>query len=206
MEIRCPECDRRFLIPDEKIPKNKRVTLSCPGCKGRIPLDTKQDMDESDSASPARENEIEFFEEGVKKAVVCVSDSDMKEEVLEALTQLDYRISQAADFRSFLLKLRYNPYDLAVISEKIGDRELEGNPILKYIERLPMTTRRNMFVLLISDQLRSLDSLRAFSLSVDAIVHSNDIGNIREILRKALIQNEQLYRVFKECLRTCRNA
>jgi len=38
MKITCQQCGKTFVVPDEKIPANKRVRVQCPGCKTPISL------------------------------------------------------------------------------------------------------------------------------------------------------------------------
>ncbi len=201
MDISCPECQRRFLVPEEKLPANTRVMLTCPGCKGKIPVDTTGQSKEIGSLSGAdQEGAIEFFEEGTKKGLVCVPDDPVKEDVVRMLGELDYKTSTADDLRTFYAKVRYNHYDIIVVSEGYGGGEIENNPILKYLERLSMSIRRNICLVLISAQHRTLDTLAAYSLSVDTVINESDLSSMREVLNKSLVRNEQFYKVFKECL------
>lgn len=202
MEISCPGCQKRFLVPDEKLPANTKVVLTCPDCKGKITIDTRGKSEESASLPDTDQDvAIEFFEEGTRAGLVCVPDESVKERVMRALEELDYKTSAADDLRTFYAKVRYNHYGVMVLSEKSAEGGIENNPILKYLERLPISIRRNIFLLLISTQYRTLDTLMAFSLSVDAIINEKDLGEMREILQKSLSQHEHFYRVFKECLR-----
>ncbi len=202
MEISCPGCQKRFLVPDEKLPANTKVVLTCPDCKGKITIDTRGKSEESVPLSDTDQDvAIEFFEEGTRAGLVCVPDESVKERVIRALEELDYKTSAADDLRTFYAKVRYNHYGVMVLSEKSAEGGMENNPVLKYLERLPISIRRNIFLLLISTQYRTLDTLMAFFLSVDAIINEKDLGEMREILQKSLSQHKHFYRVFKECLR-----
>ncbi|MEW5949195.1 MAG: zinc-ribbon domain-containing protein [Thermodesulfobacteriota bacterium] len=202
MEISCPGCQKRFLVPDEKLPANTKVVLTCPDCKGKIPIDTRGKSEEIGSLPDTDQDvAIEFFEEGTKAGLVCVPDESMKEGVVRVLEGLDYKTSVADDLRTFYAKVRYNHYGVMVVSEKSAEGGTGNNPILRYLDRLPISVRRNIFLLLISAQYRTLDTLMAFSLSVDAIINEKDLGEMREILQKSLSQHEHFYKVFKDCLR-----
>lgn len=39
MKFECPTCQKRYDVPDEKLPPKKRIVFPCPQCKGRIVLD-----------------------------------------------------------------------------------------------------------------------------------------------------------------------
>ncbi|HBF43870.1 MAG TPA: hypothetical protein DDW42_09660 [Desulfobacteraceae bacterium] len=41
MKIECPGCHKVYNIPDERLPKGKKLALTCPNCKSRIKLDLR---------------------------------------------------------------------------------------------------------------------------------------------------------------------
>lgn len=52
MEVICEQCQTKLNIPDEKLPKDQVVKISCPKCKGRITLDTRQAPGETPAGTP----------------------------------------------------------------------------------------------------------------------------------------------------------
>lgn len=200
MEISCPSCQKRFVVSNEKLPKNTGIVLACPSCKGKIPVNPAQEAEKSSLVSHV-EAPIEFFDEGSSNALVCIQDQGAREKILHALEKLEIKASVADDVRTLYAKIRYNQYSLIVLDEDFGDGSAGSNPVMRYLERLPMTSRRNEFVVLISKEHRTLDGLAAFSYSVDAIINKNDLENAREILNKSLNQHECFYKQFKDCLK-----
>jgi predicted Zn finger-like uncharacterized protein len=57
MKFECPTCNKRYDVPDEKLPPKKRVVFPCPQCKGRIELDLedKRPANEASAAEVAQE-------------------------------------------------------------------------------------------------------------------------------------------------------
>ena len=43
MIVKCEKCEKKFKIPDEKVPKGKVVSQPCPGCNNKIIIDTRTD-------------------------------------------------------------------------------------------------------------------------------------------------------------------
>jgi len=39
MKFDCPNCQKNYDVPDEKLPSRKRIVFPCPNCKGQIELD-----------------------------------------------------------------------------------------------------------------------------------------------------------------------
>ncbi len=79
MKISCSSCLKSYNIPDEKLPKGKKVSFPCPNCKEKIMLDLRpkeQQIDE-DTASPPvtedltaeRQNEIDELKERILKSL-----------------------------------------------------------------------------------------------------------------------------------------
>ena len=104
------------------------------------------------------ERPFDFIEEEGKIALVCESDAVIRDSIVRALELLEYHVSEAADNRDALRNLRYKVYDLVVVDEYFGTKDPERNGVLIYLERLHMDVRRNMFVTLISDRFRTMDS------------------------------------------------
>ncbi len=101
MEVTCGQCKSRFTIPDDKVPKDKIIKLSCPKCKGKISLGgevpgqpAKADesgeaplkmMDPSAGRKAPEESygyedftndqALDFFEEGIKLALIMPNAS-----------------------------------------------------------------------------------------------------------------------------------
>ena len=74
------------------------------------------------------------------------------------------------------------------------------NPVLKYLDRLNMSTRRNIFVTLITDRYRTMDNMAAFNKSVNLIVNLKNVDEIEKILRRGIADYEAFYRVYKRIL------
>ena len=96
--------------------------------------------------------------------------------------------------------MRFHVFDLVVL-----DENYEGNPesnhVLQYLERLPMNTRRNIFVLLLGNDLSTGDNMTAFNKSVNLVVNLKDADELEKVLKQSLTEHEEFYRVFKESLK-----
>ncbi|MFC1821968.1 hypothetical protein ACFL9T_04620 [Thermodesulfobacteriota bacterium] len=70
MDVTCGQCKTKLSVPDEKIPKGQLVRISCPKCKGKITLDTRNDAAPVESpetpkpAGPTGSEEEEYAETG----------------------------------------------------------------------------------------------------------------------------------------------
>ncbi|MBU1181537.1 MAG: zinc-ribbon domain-containing protein [Proteobacteria bacterium] len=222
MDINCDNCKSKFRVPDEKIPAGIE-SIPCPKCKNRIVLSTGQKTGElslkeepagrSDSEAlsfdeaqmsdsyDASEKPFDFVEEEGKTALVCESDPERKKQIIEALHLMEFNTNETDNSRDVLKKMRYHVYDLIVLNEKFDTPNHELNPIMMAIDRLPISTRRNIFVALISDRFRTMDNMTAFQKSVNIIINTKNMEDFGKILSRGITDHESFYRVFKETLK-----
>ncbi len=65
---------------------------------------------------------------------------------------------------------------------------------LKPLETLGYAARRNTFVVLMADNVRSLDGQLAFYLQVNCLIATQDVGRFAPRVRRALLHHLRLYR------------
>ncbi len=219
MEVTCGHCKKKLNIPDEKIPKDQRVTLSCPKCKNKITIDTRKPEEEKPSpaepkAKPAQEPEekgygyddfsddedLGSFEEDAKLALVMDSDPDNAEKIKGAVEDLDYKHISAPNIRDAIGKLRFHHFDLIILSDGFDGQGVEQSPILNYLNQISMSVRRTIFVAVISDDFKTMDNSMAFAMSVNAVINGQDVEKLSGILRKAVSENERFYKVYMDAL------
>jgi predicted Zn finger-like uncharacterized protein len=210
MEIICNNCQSKFKVPDEKIPANRRATVACPKCKGKISLGPQKGSPgggnsfvsaDSSNGYDASERPFDFIEEEGLTALVCESNPLVRKTIINALDVLDYQITEAESTRDALKRMRYHNYDLFVVNENFDTDNPESNGILLYLERLSMLVRRNMFVALISDRFRTMDNMMALNKSANLVINSKNIDDIGKILSRGITDNEYFYRIFKGTLK-----
>ena len=212
MDIVCKQCKSRFKIPDEKIPKGQIFTLSCPKCKNKISIDTRPSataepvtkktiIDEVDSGTyDASEKPFDFLEEGAETALLCEPDPAVRDKIRSALENMGYNVIQPESDRDALKQMRFHVFDLVVLSEVFSSKNPNENNVMKYLERLPMATRRKIFVVLATKRFRTMDNMAAFNKSVNIVVNTKNIDEIEKIIKKGLSDNAVFYRVFKNAL------
>ena len=215
MEIICDSCQTKLKIPDEKIPEGKTASFSCPKCKSKVTIapggenqpDTADDAlgdlgfeEESfgDEEASSADKPFQFIEEEGEVALVCEADPVIRKRVEDILTLMEYHVTTATDAREALKKIRFQNYDVVVVNELFGTDDPDANGVLIYLERLPMDTRRNMFVTMITDRYRTMDYMMAFNKSVNLIINKENAAEMDRILSKGLSDYDIFYRMYKE--------
>jgi predicted Zn finger-like uncharacterized protein len=215
MDIICEHCQSKFKIADEKIPRGKSVTAACPKCRNKITImgaaesteiasHTNEEFflpDDNAEIYDASEKPFDFIEEEGKTALICDSNPATRKTLIETLDFMEYHTSMSDNIRDVLTKMRYHNYDLIFVNELFDTTNPDENAILTFLERLPMTIRRYVFVVLISDRYRTMDNMMAFNKSVNMIINTKNIQDVEKILKSGLADHEYFYRVFKDALK-----
>jgi hypothetical protein len=85
-----------------------------------------------------------------------------------------------------------------MLDEEFCGETAENNTILRYLQPMPMSTRRNIFLMLVSTQIKTLDNLMAFAKSVNAVIHVDDIEKVKLVLERAIADHRRFYKVFRD--------
>jgi len=210
MEIKCDSCNSKLNVPDEKIPPDQQVTITCPKCKGKIALGPKASKHRQ--TSPERSNAgtvqalggdaaaLEFYEEGVKLALVAENDPGQLEKLKEAIEDFGYQCVAVENTGQAISKMRFHTFELVIISDGFDGIELAQSPVLQYLNHLSMTIRRRMFVTLIGDSFNTMDHMTAYAMSANLVVGLRDVDKLTGILKNAIADNEKFYKVFMDTL------
>jgi predicted Zn finger-like uncharacterized protein len=218
MEVTCEHCQTTLNIPDEKIPQGQRITATCPKCKQKLTIDTRKggERDDHRSAAPGfaaedskpgtaygeTEDEIlEYYEEGVKLALVLGDDAEQRNQIEKHLDAMGFRCVLADETRKGIGKMRLHHFDLVIFREDFGGVALDQSPILHFLNHLSMPLRRRMFVVIVGEHFKTMDQMMAFALSANLVVNKNDLGRLSMVMQKAISQNERFYNVFMEIYR-----
>jgi predicted Zn finger-like uncharacterized protein len=230
VKVECKHCQTVFNVPDEKVPKGRQFRATCSKCKHLITVEINQKDIATAGASQdapmgvdvslaevgdaptaiavdmdmgsAYESPLEVLEEGAMGALVCVDEAERLKAVKEALDDLGYFSSVASSVKEALSKLRYNHYDLVMLDEEFCGETSENNTILRYLQPMPMNTRRQIFLILISKQFRTNDNLAAFANSVNGVINASDIEKVKLVLERALADHRRFYKVYTDCLQS----
>ena len=226
MEVTCGQCKTRFNIPDDKVPKDRVLKLNCPKCKGKIslggeapeqppkanetgevplkmmdPAAGKKTPEESYGYEDFTTDEaLDFFEEGIKLALIMPNSSMNEDHLRAGLELIGYKCVSTPNTRDAIGKLRFHHFDLIVLGDGFDNQTLDHSVIVNYLNRLPMSVRRRIFLVLISENFKTMDNMMAFAISANVVINSKDIEKLHLILKKAVSENERFYKVFMDTL------
>ncbi len=204
MKVQCPGCRIEFVIPEEKISEGRISRIPCPRCKTPIEL--------TESAPPPQAPQngilppfdtladytsaVDVVEDGVKTAMLCVSNTKLAEKLAQVLQELDYWVVHAARAGFALGKLHHNTYDLIILEENFDSSKAAENLVLHHVQLLSMHVRRQFYLCLLSDTLPTLDAMLAFRMGVNLILNVADLEKAKIIFARSLKEYKNFYGFF----------
>jgi CheY-like chemotaxis protein len=218
MEFICEDCQAVIQIPDERVPQNSAFRLTCPRCKRKILASTKtsESFGEgktnvslshgpsevtplvSDNPDDDLPEAMDCLQPGQSAALLCVNREESRGELRAMLEGMGYVVDIPAAADHALQRLRFNQYHVILLDDDVVGKP--PNPVVGYLAGLNMTTRREMFVVLIGQRFKTGDHLQAFIESVNLILHPDDLPQLVTSLSRGLRDHERFYKVFTECL------
>ena len=127
-------------------------------------------------------------------------DAQRIEMLRQAVVDLGYTYVTAENTREAIGKLRFHHFDLLVLSDRFDGIELEQSPIAHYLNHLPMSIRRRIFLAIIGDDFRTMDQLTAFAWSANLVVARQDLQRLSVVLQQAMMSHNKFYKVLKDTL------
>jgi CheY-like chemotaxis protein len=208
MEITCTSCQGKFRIGNDQIPPGKYVAFPCPKCATRISVTVESPGRERAAPSEAEtgaynasDRPFDFIEEEGRTALICEIDPQVRRTLVTQLAALGYQITAAENAREALKRMRYHVYDVVVVDELFDTENPEANGVLIYLERLAMSVRRNIFVVMITGHHRTMDNFTGFLKSLNLVINVRNIEDFGKILGRGLTEHLTFYRVFRDKLK-----
>ncbi|MGO9013790.1 MAG: hypothetical protein ACLQF0_02305 [Dissulfurispiraceae bacterium] len=148
----------------------------------------------------SRTADAEEYEEELRSALVCEDNAEFKSAINAALEGLKYGIEFAQSAEDAFEKLKFNQYGVIVLNERFGGSSPENNAVYKFLQFMPMSARRRIFLALIGKDFKTGDNMTAFAKSSNITVNEKDIRNFKATMKKSIADNDQFYKVFRESL------
>ncbi len=213
--LTCPTCKNRISVssksknlePEQKVEKTESPPKDNTSESSFGGFVTENGYSEDSSVTDENDENKDddsfgFVEEEGKSAIFFETDPKTIKDITSVIDFLEYSVYKSITIRGGLKKLRYNNYDLIILDENFDNsKNADTNGILLYLKRLKMLTRRNIFVVLLSRQLRTMDYMITLDTSVDLIINRSDIDKFELLLNKGLSDHSTLFRIYKESLK-----
>jgi hypothetical protein len=219
VSITCPKCKSKLTIdrakPDAGLapqskgkPKPENVPTPQGGQKPAAPSgDPAFGAEKGGERTPIFDYEydedispLDFYEEGTKLALVMDGDDKHVRDINAALQELAYKVVAPGSIREAMGKMLFHHFDVVMLSDGFDGLALQDSPAVHYLNSLSMSIRRKIYLVLLSRKFKTLDLMKAFAMSANLVVNTDDISNLALILKKGISDHEKFYKVFMDTL------
>jgi len=207
VRINCPKCKGKITIDSRRSAGEEPSPSKSYSETGKLHLkfiesqrgkETKKENYSYDDLSD--DESLDFFDEDTKLALVMAGSDDLSKKINAAVEGLGYKYMQAPNTRDALGKMRFHHFDLVFLADGFDGQDLGNSPVLNYLKHTSMSSRRRIFLALLSDQFKSMDSMMAFSNSANLVISSKDIENLSSVLKKGIADYEKFYKVYMDTM------
>lgn len=144
---------------------------------------------------------IDLVEERKEKLLLCEPGDEKREKIREMLEQEGYLVVEPRDEKEAVEHLLFHGCSVVLIGERFGGGNVDNHPLFDYLRRLSSAIRRNLYVVLLGDSMRTMDVMAAFRWSMNLVVNYENVDQLPGILRKGWRENDEFYAPFRESLR-----
>ncbi|HXU36828.1 MAG TPA: hypothetical protein VN937_10745 [Blastocatellia bacterium] len=129
-----------------------------------------------------------------RRVLLCQDDPAIRETLRNSLETSRYEIFSADLAPEAIEILHESRGEVIVLSPGFDADHQGGAAMMQYINTLTPQVRRRTYVVLVSPQLRTLDTYLAFANGVNLTVHPEDVAAFQSIFERSVRDFNELYR------------
>jgi predicted Zn finger-like uncharacterized protein len=209
VQAQCPQCSTRIQIEDAKVP-DRPFKVRCPKCQhvmtlpghGQAPAPAPAEPTPPPPPPPAPETpepvlsqaaleRAERAAAGERDAIIALG-GPTAEALQKALEHLGFHVDLVEDIEEGARLLEQGVYEVAVTS-RAGAEPGRPETLAQRMLRMPLDTRRRVFVVLVGEEFRSGEGTQAWGVQADLVLHPSDIARAEHLVRATMTEKKRLY-------------
>ena len=207
MYLVCPACHKRLQIPDDKLPPDQAVRITCPACQERFSYDPRARRAGGEATDPRPAPPMVapsgpprpiIADPNSMPALICLDDTAHQHACQQTLHALGYAPDVMPSQFKALEHLHQIPYRLCVLDTAFDGTSLGTNLVLIFLRERPLDQRRYQFVVLCAPDLVTADTIMAYSHGVNLVINHADLPTSGPVLAQYLAAHALLYRTFRD--------
>lgn len=131
-----------------------------------------------------------------RRILLCVEDHGLRERLRARLDPARYEVFTAESASEASELVTDSRSEVIVLSPGFDAEHQGGGAMMLQVSRLTTQARRRTFVVLVSPQLRTLDTYLAFANGVNLTIHPEDVDSFPSIFERSVRDFNELYRPF----------
>jgi hypothetical protein len=144
---------------------------------------------------------FDFLTTTDKPALLALSTPEWQELAKAALSELGYKVHQAATHGDFITNYTQVPYQIVVVEECFAADTAPENRSLVFLQNAQMQLRRHTTIILVGDSYTSFNPMQAFQLGVHLVVNRSEMLLLIQFIQKAVADNDMFLHGFRETQR-----
>jgi hypothetical protein len=144
---------------------------------------------------------FDFIGVSDKPALLGLTSPEWQEIARAALTELGYKVHQAAAHTDFISNFSQVPYEVVVLEENFAADNIQENRSLEFLRNAQMHVRRHCTIILVGDSFTSFDSFEALRQGVHLVVNRSEMLVLIQFIQKATAENEFFLQPYAEAQR-----
>jgi hypothetical protein len=142
--------------------------------------------------------ETQFITASDKPALVALSNTEWLDVCKRALREFGYKSHVVATHQEFSSRFSQIRYQIVITEELFAAGKPEENLTLKSLQTMPVAQRRHATVILLGNSFKTFEPMQAFQQSVHAVINSAELPMLRQLLEKAVTDNDLFLTGFRE--------
>jgi hypothetical protein len=218
IRITCSNCQKALSLDETKLPM-REASFPCPVCKTKITVD-RRNLEGAAATAPAptpapaaqaeapqqpqhagAQDDDDHANDFGDKALIVGKDDPALRQAAKLIGFLPVHHAEARAARDYYMQ--EFPQVVFIHPQQMTPPPLEAMaPIIS----LTPVDRRKSFIVLVADNLRTLDGNAAFLYGVNLVVANKDLGQFPQIYKDALSAHERLYASMNAVMREKQSA
>ena len=129
-----------------------------------------------------------------RRVLLCLDDPAIRESLRSALEPARYEMFSADYAPEAIEILHESRAEVIVLSPSFDSDHQGGTAMIQYVNSLTPQIRRRTYVVLVSPQLRTMDTYLAFANGVNLTVHPEDVSSFQSVFERSVRDFNELYR------------
>ncbi len=129
-----------------------------------------------------------------RQLLLCIADPEQLNRIQEVLDQAAFCPTVAEDAAKAVELMRDSRVDVVILDPQFDGPNQGGIMILRHVSSLMPKYRRRTYLVLLSPQVKTLDTYMAFLNGVNLTINTADIATINQILERSIRDFNELYR------------
>ena len=223
MNVTCTQCQMQIGIEDANVPSSP-FSIKCPRCRETVTVKPppKEEPTLASRGRPQIPNDIhsggsdamtilsELFSSMAsrggdvpgswarRRILLCTNDKAAQEKVRESLDDGLYELHVAETAIDALTQLRETKDEIIVLDPQFDQSRQGGVTMLQHVNGLTPNYRRRVYLVLVSPQLKTLDTYLAFINGVNLTVNADDLGQFQQIIERSIRDFNEIYHPFNQ--------